>query len=84
MLLGRTHDLHLSVSSALVIVVKQGQLALNALVDRRSGQALRPAVAVRFVRAFRANLWEMIWAMGMLAMRQELRAFPHQLHPPPQ
>jgi hypothetical protein len=84
MLLGRPHDRQLQVGQELVIVVNQGQIDLHALVDRRIGQALRHAVAVRFVREFRANLWEVIWASGIVDMRQELRAFPPQRPPPPQ
>jgi hypothetical protein len=81
--LGRLHARQRQVGEALSVRVQQGQLTLDALVDRRSGKACSDPGARGFAGDLLAELREGIVALGLVDMGPELRPFPPERQAPP-
>lgn len=78
-LCGRFEHKEFEVAEPLVIRGDQREVDFTSLVDRRVLKPLGDACPIGFVGDFLADFGPGILAVGMLHMRQEFRAFAHQV-----
>jgi hypothetical protein len=83
-LLGGFEEVSLQVAAQLVIVGDQGEVYFHALLHRSIGKPRSDARAVGFGGQLLPNLGEVLLAIGMLDVAQQLRPPPGAIHPAPQ
>jgi len=84
MLRGRLHNGQLQVPQQLVLIVEEGEVHRDAFVDGGIGTPLRDPRPSGLVRALCADLGHVVLAVGVLDLRQQLSAFPHEMYPAPE
>ncbi len=80
MLLGHGDNGQLQVPQQLVIIVDQGEVHRDAFLDRGSGKALGDPGAVGLVRDLCADVGQVILAIGLLDMCQQLSPLAHEMY----
>jgi len=83
-LLGGPHARPCEIAESRILAVNQGQIACHTFLHGGSGTALGDPVAVRFVGDLLVHLGEVVLPVGLLHMRQELRAFARQMSAAPE
>ena len=84
MLFGRGDHGERHVPQSLVRIGNQGEVYLDAFLDRGIGTPLSAPSAIRLVRDLFADLGHVVLAVGLLDMRQELRPFARKMPPAPE
>ncbi len=77
--LGRLHDGQLHVAEQLVIAANQGEIDFHTLLHGGIGEPLHHPSSVGLIGKLLANLWQVILAVSMLDVREELSAFARQM-----
>ena len=78
-LLRRCEDKACEVAEPLSRRSAQSEGALHGLVDRRVGTPLGAACPIDFLSDLLADFWQVVLTVGLLDMRQEFRAFAHEV-----
>jgi hypothetical protein len=84
MRLGRFDDVSLQVAEERVIVADQREVHFHTLLDGRVGKPRSDAVAVRFVGNMLPKIEQIVLAVGLLDVGQQLCPFAYERHAPPQ
>jgi hypothetical protein len=81
MLLGRFEHGQFHVTEEVVVVANQGEIHVDALLHGRIGKPFGNPGAIGFVPELFADLGQVILAVRLLDMGQQLSPFPHEMHP---
>jgi hypothetical protein len=84
MVFGRLDNREFSVAQQLIVLGDQGQVDCDALVYGGLSNAFGHAIPVRFGGDLRADLGEVVLAIGMLDMGQQCSALAHEVCAAPQ
>jgi hypothetical protein len=81
--LGALHEIQRQISEQVVVVADQREVHGNVLLDGWPGKPLSHAFPIRFIGQLLADLGQIILAIDILHMGQQLGPCAHQRHPAP-
>jgi hypothetical protein len=83
-LLGRFDDVSLQVAEERVVAADQREVYCHPLLDCRIGKPRSDDVTVRLVSNILPKLGQIVLAVSLLDVGQQLRPFAHERHATPQ